>query len=113
MALWNALVQAVKAGGAQTARHPGGGPTGFSFCSPHCAVCGAKRPLVIGNTPVPKGTRFTPECAAEGARAGDPFKRGAVVGEFQAAATDYCDRTSRHRTSNGKRAAPTGGVGVA
>ncbi|MBB5234321.1 hypothetical protein [Deinococcus budaensis] len=90
--LWDEVRRAVETGGAAIAKNVQGEPLGFFFCTPYCAIYEAKRPLVIGDTPVPKGKRFTLEVAAEGVRIGYPFKREIVVGNFRAgAAIDYCD----------------------
>lgn len=92
VALWNEVRRAVETGGAVTAKNAQGAPLGFFFCTPYCAIYEAKRPLVIGDTPVPRGKRFTLEIAAEGVRIGYPFKREVVVGDFRVgAAIDYCD----------------------
>ncbi|GAA5514370.1 hypothetical protein Dcar01_03125 [Deinococcus carri] len=91
LALWDDIRRALQTGGAVPARHPGGQFVGFYFCTPYCAIYEARRPLVIGDTPVPRGKRFTLECAAEGVRIGYPFKREVVVGDFRSATIDYCD----------------------
>ncbi len=91
VALWDDIRRALETGGAALARHPNGQPVGFYFCTPYCAIYEARRPLVIGDTPVPRGQRFSLECAAEGVRIGYPFKREVVLGTFHAAAIDYCD----------------------
>ncbi|GAA5532669.1 hypothetical protein [Deinococcus aluminii] len=90
-ALWDDVRRALQTGGAVPARHPDGQFVGFYFCTPYCTIYEARRPLVIGDTPVPKGQRFTLECAAEGVRIGYPFKREVVVGSFRTATIDYCD----------------------
>ncbi|EYB69814.1 hypothetical protein DEIPH_ctg001orf0025 [Deinococcus phoenicis] len=91
VALWDDLRRALSSGGAAVALRPDGQPVGFYFCTPYCAIYEARRPLVIGDTPVPRGKRFTLECAAEGVRLGYPFKREVVLGDFRAATIDYCD----------------------
>ncbi len=92
VAVWDEIRRAVETGGARVATTPQGQPLGFFFCTPYCAIYEATRPLVIGDTPIRKGQRFTFERAAEGVRIGYPFKREVVVGTFQTgAAIDYCD----------------------
>ncbi|GBF04657.1 hypothetical protein DAERI_020254 [Deinococcus aerius] len=92
VALWHEIRRAVETGGAVVAKNAQGRPLGFYFCTPYCAIYEARRPLVLGETPVRKGQRFTFERAAEGVRVGYPFKREIVVGNFQTgAAIDYCD----------------------
>ncbi|BDP43456.1 hypothetical protein DAETH_34250 (plasmid) [Deinococcus aetherius] len=92
LALWDEIRRAVETGGAVVARDERGEPLGFYFCTPYCAIYEAKRPLVIGDTPVRRGQHFTFERAAEGVRIGYPFKREIVVGNFRrGAAIDYCD----------------------
>jgi hypothetical protein len=91
LALWSEIQAALQSGGAAPARQPNGAPLGFYFCTPYCAVYEAQRPLMIGDTPIPRGQRFTLECAAEGVRIGYPFKREVVLGQFKPATIDYCD----------------------
>lgn len=91
LALWSEIQAALRSGGAAVARQQNGTTFGFYFCTPYSAIYKAKRPLVIGDTPVPKGQRFILECAAEGVRIGYPFKREVVLGQFKPATIDYCD----------------------
>lgn len=91
VALWDDIRRAVDTGAAVLAKNKAGRSMGHYFCTPYCAIYEAKRPLVIGDTPVPQGQQFTLECAAEGVRIGYPFKREVVIGDFRAAAIDYCD----------------------
>ncbi|WP_394650185.1 hypothetical protein [uncultured Deinococcus sp.] len=91
LGLWRDI-EAARARGAVTyARHPGGVLIGYYFCTPYAAIYEATQAVVIGDTPVPRGQRFTIECAAEGVRLGYPFKREVVLGQFRAAQIDYCD----------------------
>ncbi|MPY68270.1 hypothetical protein F8S09_16560 [Deinococcus sp. SDU3-2] len=91
VALWDDIRYALDTGGAAAARNSNGTPFGHYFCTPYCAIYEAKRPLVIGDTPVRQGQQFTIECAAEGVRIGYPFKREVVTGKFSASTIDYCD----------------------
>lgn len=89
--LWQDIQDAVQRGAARLARQPGGQPVGHYFCTPYAAIYEAVRPVVIGDTPVRAGQRFTLECAAEGVRLGYPFKREVVIANFSPAQIDYCD----------------------
>lgn len=90
--LWDEIRRAVETGGAKTAQTNQGKPLGFYFCTPYCAIYEATRPLMIGDTAVRKGERFTLEAAAEGVRVGYPFKREVVTGNFRSGVPiDYCD----------------------
>ena len=89
--LWQDIQEAVARQDVTYARHPGGALVGYYFCTPWAAVYEAVRPVVIGDTPVPRGQRFTIECAAEGVRLGYPFKRDVVLGTFRPSTIDYCD----------------------
>ncbi|MVN88905.1 hypothetical protein GO986_19365 [Deinococcus sp. HMF7620] len=91
VALWDEIRRAVETGGAALAKSKKGQPVGFYFCTPYASIFEAQRPLVLGDTAVAVGERFTLECAAEGVRVGYPFKREIVTGTFQSAAIDYCD----------------------
>lgn len=91
LALWAELQKAVKLGSAKIAQLPNSTPVGFYFCTPYCAIYEATRPVVINDTPIPTGQRFTLECAAEGVRIGYPFKREVVLGQFKPATIDYCN----------------------
>ena len=82
---------AAMARGDVTYGRNGGRLIGHYFCTPWAAIYEAARPVMIGDTPIPRGKRFTIECAAEGVRVGYPFKREVVVGDFKPSRLDYCD----------------------
>lgn len=91
LGLWEDIKAAEGRGDVKYARHPDGELVGYYFCAPYAAIYEAVRPVVIGDTPVPRGQRFTIECAPEGTRIGYPFKREVVLGHFRPAQIDYCD----------------------
>lgn len=64
---------------------------GHFFCTPYAPIYVARRAVVIGGQRLGTAQQFTLEAAAEGVRAGYPFKRGLVTGDFQPADLDYCD----------------------
>lgn len=82
---------AMQRGAVQYALTPGGSILGYYFCTPYAAIYQATQAVMIGDTPVPAGQRFTIECAAEGVRLGYPFKREVVLSDFKPAPIDYCD----------------------
>ncbi|WP_155299558.1 hypothetical protein [Deinococcus kurensis] len=90
VALWQDI-QAAMARGDVTYGRNGGRLIGHYFCTPWAAIYEAARPVMIGDTPITRGKRFTIECAAEGVRVGYPFKREVVVGDFKPSRLDYCD----------------------
>ena len=89
--LWEDIRAAEDRGDVKYARHPNGSLVGYYFCAPYAAIYEAVRPVIIGDTPVPRGQRFTIECAPEGTRVGYPFKREVVLGSFRPSTIDYCD----------------------
>lgn len=91
LGLWEDIRAAEERGDVTYARHPGGTLIGYYFCAPYAAIYQAINPVMIGDTPVPRGQRFTIECAPEGTRIGYPFKREVVLGTFGPAQIDYCD----------------------
>ncbi|GGK92160.1 hypothetical protein [Deinococcus radiotolerans] len=90
VALWQDIQAAIDRGDVIYGRN-GGRLIGHYFCTPWASIYEAARPVMIGDTPVPKGKRFTIECAAEGVRVGYPFKREVVIGDFKPSTLDYCD----------------------
>lgn len=88
---WADIQAAEQRGDVRYARGSGGRLVGYYFCAPYAAIYEAVRPIVVGDTAIRAGQRFTIECAPEGTRVGYPFKREVVTGDFQAAALDYCD----------------------
>lgn len=91
LGLWEDIRMAQDLGAVDYARHPNGSLVGYYFCAPYAAIYEAKKPVVIGDTTVPRGQRFTIECAPEGTRIGYPFKREVVLGNFRPSTIDYCD----------------------
>lgn len=89
--MWEDIKAAESRGDVKYARHPSGDLVGYYFCAPYAAIYEAVRPTIIGDTPVPRGQRFTIECAPEGTRVGYPFKREVVLGNFRPTQIDYCD----------------------
>lgn len=89
--MWEDIKAAERRGDVKFARHPSGDLVGYYFCAPYAAIYEAVRPVMIWDTPVPKGQRFTIECAPEGTRIGYPFKREVVLGNFRPSQIDYCN----------------------
>ena len=69
-----------------------GRPLGHYYCCPWSPIYEARRPVTIAGRRLDTGDQFAFDVSAEELRAGGPFKRGLITGDFSPTSeVDYCD----------------------